>query len=372
MIYFENASHGIEGFNTHVMSYTLAISFSNFLDRDFYFDFEIPSSTPPAFALLEPFKDRFKILLESHRSMVSDLVRIPNRRIYDIDRDVANKASYQMLYSHFVTTAEMEALYGKTMIWDYFGFGRVALVREQLQEFDLIEWTHTKLSHVSCFYLLSRKEKEALLGSVRLHYLSSVEKLAQKIYEDLGIYNSVHLRLGDFTLHFAEDEYRINVERYRRYVNVAFPDMEIPILVATDGLDERSIFEEIFADYRVVFIDELIFGHYFEEFKSLEFTDFNVLTILNQLLCARGERFIGTYRSTLTGIIHRLRQERYLRDDFRFFPDDRVARLLDRNHEIAADRQGFFEWNKYSIFAEDHNSLGWKREWDFKQTSIGD
>ena len=86
MIYFENASHGNEGFNTHVMSWTFCISFSNFLDRDFFFDFEIPCSTPPAFATLDPFKDRFKILMESERSLVTDLVIIPNRRVFEIDR----------------------------------------------------------------------------------------------------------------------------------------------------------------------------------------------------------------------------------------------------------------------------------------------
>lgn len=370
MIYFENASHGNEGFNTHVMSYTFAISFSNFLERDFYFDFEIPCSTPPAFAVLEPFKDKFKILLESKRSLVSELVRIPNRRIYDVDREIENKASFQMLYSHFASTSAMRSVFGETMMWDYFGFGRVAVIREELQAYDLIEWTHTKLASPSCFYFLPRKDKAALLESVRIRYINPIESLAETISKELGQYNAAHIRLGDFLTNYKSDEYQIDIERYRKYVRGIFPDADVPVLIATDGLESKELFEQIFAGYKLTFIDELVFGYYFDEFKMLEYTDFNVLTILNQLLCASSELFIGTYRSTFTTVIHRLRQERYKRSDFNFFPDGRVARLLDANYQIAQDRNGFFQWNKYSVFSEDHNSLGWMREWDFEQTSI--
>lgn len=82
MIYFENASFGTEGFNTHLMSYTLCISLSNFLERDFFFDLEIPCSTPPEYASDPLYKDKFSILLESPRSRVSELVKIPNRRCF--------------------------------------------------------------------------------------------------------------------------------------------------------------------------------------------------------------------------------------------------------------------------------------------------
>jgi len=371
MIYFENASHGNEGFNTHLMSWTFCVSFSNFLDRDFYFDFEKPCSTPPAFASLEPFKDKFKILLESERSLVTDLVRIRNRRVKQIDREVENKKSMQLLYSHFGSTAAMQRSFGNTMMWDYFSNGRVPLIREELQEFELIEFTHTKLTNPSFFYFLPRKEKDDLLRSIEIRYLSSIEQLAAKIVSELGRYNSVHIRLGDFPEAYKADEYGINIERYKKYVQHHFLDRSLPILIATDGLDSKEVFDEIFEGYKLIYIDELIFGDHFDDFTSLEFTDFNVLTILNQLICAASESFIGTYRSTFTGIIHRLRQERHRDARFYFFADDRIARSLNEDFEIVPDRKGFFEWNKYTIFTESgHNQMGWMREWDFDQTSI--
>lgn len=371
MIYFENASRGNEGLNTHVMSWTFCVSFSNFLDRDFYFDFEIPCSTPPAFASLDPFKDRFKILMDSERSLVTDLVIIPNRRVFEIDREVEDKRSLQLLYHHFASTAAMQNAFGKTMMWDYFGNGRIPLIREELQEFELIDFTHSKLTNPSFFYFLPRREKDELLRSIQIRYLDSVEKLAAKIVAELGPYNSVHIRLGDFLNVYESDEYRINIERYRKYVRRHFADLDLPILIATDGLDSKEIFSEIFEGYKLIYIDELIFSDYFDDFRGLEFTDFNILTILNQLICTESANFIGTYRSTFTGIIHRLRQERHHDARFYFFADDRIARSLNEDFEIVPDGKGFFEWNKFTIFTESgHNQMGWMREWDFDQTSI--
>ncbi len=370
MIYFENASRGAEGLNTHVLSYTMCISLSNFLDRDFYFDYEIPCSTPPAYAFEPQFKDKFRLLIESPRSHVSHLVEIPNRRLSEIDRTVRKKIEYQLLYSHFATTEEMKRRFEGTIVWDSFGVGRLCQTREELVEYDLIEWTHTKLSTPSVFFFLNRAEKRTLLDSVKIRYRKSIEQLADRIAADVGPHHAIHLRLGDYFENYSSDGYAVNVERFKKYAQRVFGDDGLPILIATDGLQERQTFADIFEGYRYIFIDELVFDEYRSGYSELEFTDFNVLTILNQLLCSSAASFIGTYRSTFTGIIHRLRQERYRKADFEFFPDEKVARLLDSNLRIAPDRSGFFDWNRYSVFAEDHNSMSWMREWNHELSSI--
>lgn len=370
MIYFENASRGEEGLNTHVMSYTMCISLSNFLDRDFFFDYEIPCSTPPAYAFEPEFKDKFRLLLESPRSVVSQLVEIPNRRRLDIDRKTASKIGFQLLYSHFATTEEMRSRFEKTVIWDSFSIGRQCQTREELSKYDVIEWTHTKLANPSVFYFLGRDEKQALLDSVKIRYLKSLEQLANRIDMEVGPHHAVHLRLGDYFENYSSDGYAVNMERFRNYARRVFTDEGLPIIIATDGLQERQIFSDIFEGRRFIFIDELVFDEYRSSYSELEFTDFNALTIINQLLCASAVSFIGTYRSTFTSMIHRLRQERYRKADFEFFPDEKVARLLNAELRIAPDRSGFFDWNRYSVFAEDHSSMAWMREWDHNLSTI--
>ena len=370
MIYFENASGGAEGFNTHVMSWTLCISLSNFLGRDLYFDYEIPCSTPPDYASQPQFAGKFKLLLESQRSLVSQLMDIPNRRVFEIDRDTGRKAEFQLLYSHFATTDEMKKRFEGTMIWDSFAVGRICQTREEIAEYDLIEWTHTKLANPSIFYFLTREEKRDLLHSIRIKYIESIEVLAAAIGNDVGEHYAAHIRLGDYIQHYGVDGYGVDAKRFRSYVRSIFPDESLPVLLATDGLHEKETFLRIFDGYRLLFIDELIFDHYLRDFSQLEFTDFNAITIINQLLCASADRFIGTYRSTFTSIIHRLRQERHQKADFEFFPDEKVAMLLNGDGRIAPDRHGFFDWNRYSVFAENHSSMSWMREWDHRLSAI--
>ena len=368
MIYFENCSKGTEGFNTHVIAYTLCISLSNFLDREFYFDYEIPSSSPPGFATNPEWADKFGMLMQSPRSLVSDLVTIPNRRIREIERNSPNKLEIQHTHSHFVTTDELRAKYGSTVIFEHFGMGRKGLTREELNNFDLIEWTDTRLSNPSYFYLLSRPEKRELLRSVELHYLPEIESLAETIVADLAEYNSVHMRLGDFLELRPEYGASARSGEFASYISAAFSKHET-ILIATDGLEEKQFIEGLFEGFDVTFIDELIFDRYRDEFARLPFTDFNVLTILNQLVCAASGTFVGTYYSTFTGVIHKLRQERHQRKDFMFFPDPLVSKHLSHDLRLIPDRQGFFDWNRFSAFAPSHFHMAWAREWDYDLTT---
>ncbi len=98
MIYFENYLNGTCGLNNHVIPYTLCISLSNFLGKDFFFDFECPSNFPPDYAVNSGERDKFEILMKSPISRVSDLVKIPNRRVYEVDREVKNKIRLEELF----------------------------------------------------------------------------------------------------------------------------------------------------------------------------------------------------------------------------------------------------------------------------------
>jgi hypothetical protein len=264
----------------------------------------------------------------------------------------------------------MKKRFEGTIIWDSFAVGRICQTREELADFDLIEWTHAKLTNPSVFYFLHREEKRALLDSVKIRYMNSIEVLSTRIAQQVGPHNAVHLRLGDYLKNYEVDGYTVNLDRFRQYVRSVFGDDRMPVLVATDGLHEKEMFGEIFEGYRLIFVDELVFDNYFQEYSHLEYTDFNALTIVNQLLCTSAEQFIGTYRSTFTGIIHRLRQERHAKTDFEFFPDEKVAKLLNGDGRIVPDRHGFFDWNRYSVFAENHNAMSWMREWDHELSAI--
>jgi hypothetical protein len=370
MIYFENYVRGISGFSNHILPYVLCISLSNFLDRDFYFDYEYPSNFPPEFAVTGPFADKFKILMNSPRSLVSDLVEMPNRRVFSIDREVEKKVFIPDQHRVFMTTQANADRFKGTSFMNFFGIGRTPLIREELQEFDLLEFGDNGLVNPNFFYFLDRADKTRLLDSVKLVFSKDIESLAGKIISELGSYNSAHIRLGDFLTTYEFDGFKVDREVLKKYLAATFTDVETPIAIATDGLNEKEFFADVFEGYEYVFIDEMIFGSYEKDFRSLGFTDFNVLSSLNQLMCAAGETFIGTLRSTFTGVIHRLRQERYNKKDFNFVPDARVQRLLSEDYKIVPDGHGFFDWNRYSVFTEHYAHPSWMREWDFDLTTF--
>jgi hypothetical protein len=255
------------------------------------------------------------------------------------------------------------------MIFEHFGMGRKALTREELNKFELIEWTDTRLSNPSYFYLLNRHEKQDLLRSIALQYLPEIETLAAIIIAELGHYNSVHIRLGDFLNLRPEYGASARGGEFAAHIAAALPK-DIPVMIATDGLEEKQFLETLFEGFDIRFIDELIFDQFRLEFLKLPFTDFNSLTVLNQLICAASGDFVGTYFSTVTGVIHKLRQERYRKKEFMFFPDPVVSKHLSGDLKLVPDRQGFFDWNRFSAFAPSHFHMAWAREWDYDLTAV--
>ena len=370
MIYFENYQKGFIGLNNQLISYTLCLSLSKFLERDFFYDYENPSQTPPDYAVNSNLKDKFKALINAKRSLVTDLLNMPARRSYAIERDVVNKIRYDNITKKFMTTGEQQSQYKNTLFWDFFRLSRKALVKEELQSFDLIEIGESNLVNVSYFYFLNKKEKTEILDSTKIRYTDSIESLAKKISGELGGFNSVHVRLGDFLIVYGGEGSHIKFEKFRKYLEANIVDKTLPVLIATDALQEKELFAALLKGYRYVFIDELVFENYGKEFFELEFTDFNVLTVINQLLCAGSESFIGTCRSTFTGIIHRLRQERFGKTDFNFHPDDLISELLTARYKIEPDRQGLFDWNRYSVFSGNYSDACWMREWNYDFTSL--
>ena len=370
MIYFENHCKGVTGLNNHVVSYTLCTAISNFLGREFYFDYELPTITLPEVSAEGPLKTQLAHVMNSRRSMVSELLDIPVSLVFDIDRGVRNKLRIDDPMLTFMTDRDQQDQFGSTMIWNFFSLGREGLIREQLNEYDLLEFGSNCIVNSSFFFFLPRLAKRELLESVRIKYRPEFEDLAARIVAALGGYNAIHLRLGDFQTVYGPDGFAVDVERFAEFLNARFGDSELPLLVATDEFQRKDLFATILKGFRYDFVDELILRDFFDDFRRLPFSDFNVLSLINQLICAGSERFAGTCRSTFTSVIHRIRQERYGKADFNFFPDARVRRHMNSTFELVPDSQGFFEWNRYSAFAEHYEYPAWMREWNYELTAV--
>jgi hypothetical protein len=370
MIYFQNHRKGKSGLNNHVIPYTLAVALSNFLEREFFFDHEIPTITLPPLRPEGRLESRIRHVIDAPRSLVSDLLAIPGRRVFEIDRTEEGKHYVEDPMLMFMTDRANRDKFADTMIWNFFSLGRGPLIKEDLEKFRLIEFGDNCIINASFFFFLEREAKQRLLDSIKVIYRIELETLGAKIADSLGRFNAIHLRLGDFQTIYGSDGYTIEPEMFASLLRVVFDGTDLPVLIATDEFQQKDAFRKILEGYRYEFIDEIILADYFDDFRSLPFSDFNSLAIINQLICAAGERFVGTCRSTFTSVIHRLRQERFGKTDFDFFPDERVRRHLDSNLRTVPDGKGFFEWNRYSAFAEHYEYPAWMREWNYSLTSV--
>ena len=119
--------------------------------------------------------------------------------------------------------------------------------------------------------------------------------LADFVGEHLGKYNAIHIRRGDFLSPIAFRDTTIN--QLENLLNNIQPHLEsnLPLYIATDEKD-KSLFYHLKGVYNIVFLD---FFH-----KNL--SDIQAM-VVEQIICANAEKFLGSALSTYTNYIHVLR-----------------------------------------------------------------
>lgn len=159
-------------------------------------------------------------------------------------------------------------------------------------------------------------------------------------------YYAIHVRRNDFQykdLHISSEKLYENIKK------------EIPkgskLYIATDHND-REYFNILTQDYELFFFDDLV-----KEFQYIEYED-NWVPILEQLICTRAIKFIGTDLSTLSSYVYRLRG--YMED------------ILNKSYYITTAKFS----NTSDIYYESAVSVngGWAREfrnvWEIDRSKI--
>lgn len=123
--------------------------------------------------------------------------------------------------------------------------------------------------------------------------VKAVRQKAREHGNEDGIFDTFHIRRGDFQY----KDTRINA--FTIYDNIKDLITEgATIYIATDEQD-KTFFKVFHKHYNVYFLDD--FKH------ELEGVNTNFYGMLDQRIASRGRRFIGTYYSTFTGYINRMR-----------------------------------------------------------------
>ena len=136
-----------------------------------------------------------------------------------------------------------------------------------------------------------------------LRYHDKFYFYADKVYEEIGEFNAIHVRRNDF-LDAREDAIAC-VDAPEKIVEMVerlpFRDKTLPLYIATDEQD-RSFFDLLAEKYEIYFYEDFEY-----EFND-DFDDDDLhVAVLEQTICSQAENFFGTYLSTFSKRINIMR-----------------------------------------------------------------
>lgn len=380
-LYYTNYRSGQAGLSNCIMSIEIGVVLAHLTNRMLVLE---GNNSPPA--NIVAYDGRVD---NREGSRVTDLIDLPVPWAEAGDVDLANLESLELTpYSlPQVTFCFPRTL--DTSSADAVGFARgrdhwVTVAGEhdrvpvlRVSETPLVPGTHDhriNLGFYSYQYYLGDETRASVYRVLqRMQAKQPFAELAARVARDLGPFNAVHLRRGDFKVTYGVTTLDRQPWEAIEAMDAVFSSREDPLVIVTDERDD-PFFEEIRLAYpRHVFIDWHILDHYGAQFAALPRTDSLSLAYLSQLVAAESKEFIGTMTSTFTALIQRYRGNRGKPEAFRFLwnelpepgqPFERGRHAI--NDCIPLDRgvmveqhEGPYSWNRVSPLL----NPAWMREW---------
>ena len=195
------------------------------------------------------------------------------------------------------------------------------------------------LSFYSYLLYLGEAERQAVHEVLRqTRPKAGFRELAGVIAADLGEFNAVHIRRGDFKVTLGVTTLDRRLDHALAVMDQSFSRGD-PLAVLTDDRHD-PFFDGLERHYpQSVFIDDHILEHYPSEFRALPTTDSVTLAFLSQLVAARSRDFIGTMTSTFTSLIQRFRGNAGREEPFKFLWNELPA----EGDQIEPGRHAFSE-----------------------------
>jgi hypothetical protein len=212
------------------------------------------------------------------------------------------------------------------------------LFAENRKRLPLDKTLHLKLTlgWYSRFFYKRSPELNHVISSVKFkkEYLD----LADKIYQSLGDFQGMHLRLSDHLNMFETKQ-----EMFENWLDI-FEQNNLPIVVSTCQPGHKMVQDN---KHRFILLDEHIVNNFKDEFMSLPFQDEVVFGLLCNLVLHNSINFVGTSGSTYSAYIHRNRNQKNP-ETWNFF-----------DNPPKANGQPY-SWNNYPL---EFGRKMWWREW---------
>lgn len=374
---YTNYQSGISGLSNGIMSIEIGAVLAFLTNRFLVIDGNV---SPPA--NIVSYGDRVD---NAHPSRVTDLIEIPvpwgepdqvelahlqSRELSDVH---LGQAMFHVPGTVDLRSADAESFANGRTRWLSASGPLEDVPVLRVSEDDDPDNRRHNLTYYSYFFYLDQQTRRSVYRMLaRMQAKRELAELAARVATDLGSFNAVHLRRGDFKVTYGVTTLDRQPWEALEGLDHHFKRQD-PLVIVTDERND-PFFDEIKAAYpHHVFIDHHVLDEYGKDFDALPHRDSLALAYLSQLIAAESDDFIGTMTSTFTAIIQRYRGNRGKREPFKFLwnelPDqgDRLERgrhpvseciPLDRGIMIE-ESTGPYSWNRYSPRISAH----WMREW---------
>lgn len=188
-------------------------------------------------------------------------------------------------------------------------------------------------------------------------------EFARALADDLGRFNAAHIRRTDM-LDGIRASRGVTPWAIRDNLASIFPSDE-RLVVCSEADPASGAFGPLLDHFDdVVFLTQAVLEaeSWPARFSALPRHDDPALALITQEVATRADRFVGTFGSTFTAMIHRLRHWRDPAEPFRFTADYLGGETRFEECEYQAVRPGPYTWNRLG-YPVGPDALAWMREW---------
>ncbi len=321
----------------------------------------------------------------SQPSRVTDLIDLPvawsepgsvdvsKLPFLELSDDHLGSAAFYVPGTVDIRSADAEAFANGRTVWLNAGGSLDEIPVLRVSEDHSKDNLRYNLNYYSYFFYLDDETRRSVYRMLeRMQPKQDLGELAKRVAGDLGAFNAVHLRRGDFKVTYGVTTLDRQPWEAIEALEHHFKRDDTLVFV-TDERDD-PFFDEIKKVYtHHVFIDHHILDDYEKDFAALQHRDSIALAYLSQLVAAESADFIGTMTSTFTAIIQRYRGNRGKAESFKYLwnelPDD-GDRLERGRHPVSEcvpmdrgmmveESSGPYSWNRYNK----RIAANWMREW---------
>ena len=232
---------------------------------------------------------------------------------------------------------------------------------------------HNTLSFYSYFFYLDGSAQSQAVDALRnMRPKTAYAAFARRVAKDLGDFNAVHIRRGDFKKTKGVTTLVRTPEEVITGLDQQF-GREDRLVILTDEADD-PFFEPVKAAFKDhLFLDRHVLADYGRDFLDLPAHDSISLAYISQLIASQSQDFIGSMHSTFTALIQRMRGNSGLEENFKFLWNElptEGAVIEPGSHPIAdeirlekgimvPEREGPYSWNRFNR----RLNPAWMREW---------